>query len=419
MIKKDRYDAVIVGGGAAGMSAALKLSEEGYKVVILERENVLGGILIQCIHTGFGLKEFKEELAGPEYAERYKRLIENNKNITVLLNSTVIEIKAENNEKDIFVLSSEKGVIQIKSKVLIFAAGSRERNRGEIEIDGTRPAGIFTAGYVQRIMNLYGYMPGEKVVILGSGDIGLIMARRLTWTGAKVLGVIEINAYPSGLPRNISQCLNDYNIPLYLNHTVTEIYGKNRIEAVKVTPVKEGRYLMDKSFIMECDTLLLSIGLLPEVELLKKINVDINPSTKGPYVNSFYMTNIDGIFVCGNALHIHDIVDYVSEEGRRTGEFASLYLKNKVNTKEVDIIADKNVKYLLPNKISLERDNFIFMRSMLVKNKGEIVIKKENNEIISKIKRLYFNPAEMIKFKIKKEILKNINQNDKVIVSIE
>ena len=275
------FDAVVIGGGAAGMAAALELDSRGNSVLILDREESLGGILMQCIHNGFGLIEFDEELTGPEFAQRFEEKLQT-RNIQVLLKTMVLDIREENDHKVIYAVSPKQGMMRIEARAIVLAMGCRERNRGNIRIPGTRPAGIYTAGLAQRLVNIEGYIPGKDVVIIGSGDIGLIMARRMSWSGCKVHAVIEILPYPSGLTRNIVQCLNDFGIPLYLSHLVTNIYGKDRVEGIEVTPIEAGALMSEKAFRIECDTVLLSVGLVPENELSRNAGIEIQPSTNGP-----------------------------------------------------------------------------------------------------------------------------------------
>ena len=319
-------DIAIIGGGPAGLAAAIGAKQAGAgNILILEREAHLGGILNQCIHNGFGLHRFNEELTGPEYAARYERQVKE-LDVPYLLDTMVLEVSPD---KKISAVNSGD-VLEINAKAVILAMGCRERPRGAINIPGTRPAGVYTAGTVQKFVNLDGYMPGKKVVVLGSGDIGLIMARRMTFEGAKVEAVIEIMPHSSGLKRNIVQCLNDFDIPLKLSHTVTEICGKRRLEGVKIAKVDENRKpIKHTEKYIECDTLLLSVGLIPENELSKNAGVEISPITNGPIVNQNLQTNVDGIFACGNVLHVHDLVDYVSEEGEAAGAAAAAYVLKK------------------------------------------------------------------------------------------
>ena len=316
---------VIIGGGPAGLAAALSAKRNGVEsILILERDKELGGILNQCIHNGFGLHMFGEELTGPEYAKRYIDQIEEQK-IPYLLNTMVTEIS---NDKMITAMNREKGLIKILAKSIVFAMGCRERSRGAIHIPGYRPAGIFSAGTAQRLINVNGYMPGKEVVILGSGDIGLIMARRMTLEGAKVHGVFEILPQSGGLRRNIVQCLEDYDIPLKLNHTVVDIKGKEHIEGVVVAKVDENRKPMKGTEeYIPCDTLLLSVGLIPENELSRGVGVDMNEQINAPIVNENLETSIEGVFACGNVLHVHDLVDHVSKEAEKAGCYAALYVK--------------------------------------------------------------------------------------------
>lgn len=319
-----KYDLVIVGGGPAGMAAAIEARKNNVeKILILEREKELGGILFQCIHNGFGLHIFDEELTGPEYAERYIKEI-NELNIEYKLDTMVIDIDERKNVKAV---NSIDGVMNIEAKSIVLAMGCRERTRGAIAVPGTRPAGIFSAGTAQRYINIEGYMVGKKVVILGSGDIGLIMARRLTLEGAKVLAVVEIASKSGGLIRNIVQCLEDFDIPLLLMHTVTDINGEDRVSSVTVSKVDDDFNIIHGTEIeYECDTLLLSVGLIPENELSKAIGLDMNDMTSGPVVNKYMQTSRDGIYACGNVVHVHDLVDNVTKESMIAGRSVARYL---------------------------------------------------------------------------------------------
>ena len=317
---------VIIGGGSAGMAAAIKAYDEGVKdILILEKDSCLGGILNQCIHNGFGLTEFKEELSGPEYLSRFEEEVKK-RGIEFKLHSLVTNITKD---KVVTYTNSEEGIVEIKASAIIMATGCYERNAGAIQIPGDRPKGVITAGTAQKYLNIHGYLVGKRVVILGSGDIGLIMARRLTLEGAKVLCVCEIMPYSNGLQRNISQCLNDFNIPLYLSHSISKIVGRERVEKVIVSQVDDHfKFIPGTEMEFECDTLLLSIGLIPYISLLENINCPTS-STKGAMVYDNMETFVDGIFACGNCLHVHDVVDFVSEEGRNAGHGAALYLKEK------------------------------------------------------------------------------------------
>ena len=355
---------VIIGGGPAGLAAAISVKENGIDdVIILERDAELGGILNQCIHNGFGLHTFKEELTGPEYAGRF---IEKAKELHIeyKLNTMVLDISGD---RVVTAMNREDGVFMLKAGAVILCMGCRERPRGALNIPGTRPSGIFSAGTAQRLVNREGYMPGEKVVILGSGDIGLIMARRLTLEGAKVQVVAELMPYSGGLKRNIVQCLDDFGIPLKLSHTVTEIRGKDRVESVVISEVgKDGKPVPGTEEEYECDTLLLSVGLIPENELSRGAGVGISAVTNGPVVNESLETDVPGIFACGNVLHVHDLVDYVSEEAANAGRHAAAYVKQKEDRRQepgIPLIPENGVRYTVPAAIRPSRmDDEVIVR---------------------------------------------------------
>ena len=356
-----KYDIVIIGGGPAGLAAAVSAKKSGAdSVLILERDKELGGILNQCIHNGFGLHTFQEELTGPEYADRFVRQIKEG-NIEYKLDTMVLDISRE---KTVTAMNREEGLFEIQAGAVILAMGCRERARGALNIPGYRPAGIYSAGTAQKLVNLEGCMPGREVVILGSGDIGLIMARRMTLEGAKVKVVAELMPYCGGLKRNIVQCLEDYDIPLKLSHTVTDIHGKERLEGVTLSEVDgRGKPVPGTEEFYSCDTLLLSVGLIPENEISAKAGVEINPVTSGPRVNESLETNIKGIFACGNALHVHDLVDYVSEEAAAAGRNAAAFVKSEdpgyregenpacFPGKEIRLQPAEGVRYIVPETL--------------------------------------------------------------------
>lgn len=393
-MKNMNFDAIVIGGGAAGISAAVELKSRGFSAVIVEREEELGGILMQCIHNGFGLIEFNEELSGPEFAQRVRERAAA-LDIPALCGTTVLDIRKEGEGHVVYCVSSDRGVAQISARAVVLAMGCRERNRGNIRIPGSRPSGVFTAGLAQRLVNIEGYIPGKDVVIIGSGDIGLIMARRLSWVGCKVHAVVEILPYPSGLTRNIVQCLKDFDIPLYLSHLTTEIYGKDRVEGVEITPIENGALAYGKSFRIACDTVLLSVGLVPENELSKNAGVEINPATNGPWVDSTLMTSVPGIFACGNVLHVHDLVDYVVEESRRAGSFAADWLSGKRARRELKVKTGSNVRYVNPLRLDPERDNKLYLRSLVVKNDAVLEVKVDNRTVRN-VKKPHIQPSEML-----------------------
>ena len=391
------YDLVIVGGGPAGLAAAVAAKDNGIdSILIIERDNELGGILNQCIHNGFGLHTFKEELTGPEYASRFIAQVKE-RNIEYKLNTMVMDIS---NDKVVTAMNKTDGMFTVEAKAVILAMGCRERSRGALNIPGYRPAGIFSAGTAQRLVNIEGYMPGRKVVILGSGDIGLIMARRMTLEGAEVLAVAELMPYSGGLKRNIVQCLDDFDIPLYLSHTVVDIQGKERVEGITIAEVGPDRKPIPGTEIhYDCDTLLLSCGLLPENELSKTAGVDLSPITSGPIVNDSLETNIEGIFACGNVLHVHDLVDFVSQEATNAGKNAAKYIKEgkTANAKEVKINAVDGVRYTVPCTIRPEEmDENVTVRfrvGQVFKNCA--IATYFGDELINKRKKQVMAPGEM------------------------
>lgn len=347
-----KYDVVVIGGGPAGLAAALKAREKAEKVAVLERNDELGGILNQCIHSGFGLHVFKEELTGPEYAQRYVDMVKET-DISCYLNTMVINVTEDKH----VIAISEDGMLVFEAASIVLAMGCRERTRGQIRIPGTRPAGVFTAGLAQRYVNLENFKPGSRVVILGSGDIGLIMARRLTLEGIKVVGVYELMPYANGLYRNIKNCLDDFGIPLHLSTTVTKIVGSKRVQAVEVSAVDENlKPIPGTEEIIPCDTVLLSIGLIPENELSKKAGIELNPITNGPKVDNALETSVKGIFACGNVLHVHDLVDQVTKEAEDAGMYAAEYAAEQKSAEaEISVVPEGLVRYTVPTKIASGR----------------------------------------------------------------
>ncbi len=400
---------LIIGGGPAGLAAAISAYDKGERdILILEREDRLGGILNQCIHNGFGLHTFNEELTGPEYAARFIDEVKK-RNIKYLLNTTVIRL--DENKK--VVALNETGVLEINAKAIILACGCRERPRGAINIAGARCSGIYSAGTAQKLVNIDGYMPGKEVVILGSGDIGLIMARRMTFEGAKVKAVLELMPYSSGLNRNIAQCLNDFNIPLMLSTTVVEILGEDRVEGVVIAKVDEKlRPIMETKETIKCDTLLLSVGLLPENELARNANIDISRITRGANVDDMLMTSIPGIFECGNVLHVHDLVDFVSLEAKKAGENAVKYVNSNDNNKYDKTIIETSggVRYVVPEMIVKNNDLDPISLKLRVSNVFKNVyleVMADDNVIYSKKKQV-LTPGEMQSIDLKPEDVKKL-----------
>ncbi|SDB42677.1 Thioredoxin reductase [Pseudobutyrivibrio sp. YE44] len=415
------YDIVIVGGGPAGLAAAVAARNAGVdKILILERDKELGGILNQCIHNGFGLHTFKEELTGPEYAYRFIEKVLDAK-IEYKLNTMVMDIS---NDRVVTAMSREDGMYQIKAGAVILAMGCRERPRGALNIPGYRPAGIFSAGTAQRLVNIEGYMPGREVVILGSGDIGLIMARRMTLEGAKVKVVAELMPYSGGLKRNIVQCLDDFGIPLKLSHTVVDIEGKEHLTAVTIAAVdNKGKPIPGTEERYTCDTLLLSCGLIPENELSRTAGVEMSPITSGPVVNESLETNIPGVFACGNVLHVHDLVDYVSEEADRAGQNAAKFVKGELSdgAADIEIFATDGARYTVPSTINVDRmDDKLTVRFRVgaVYKDSYVSVYFDNERVMHNKKRI-MAPGEMEQVILLKDTLAEKPGLKKITVKIE
>ena len=406
-MKKYKADVVVIGAGAGGLAAAIEVKEADLSVLIIERDKELGGITLQCIHNGFGLKEFEEELTGPEYAQRFINKVKDLK-VPYILDTMVIEITKD---KKLYAVNKKEGLIEVEAKAIILAMGCREKTRGAINIPGFRPAGIYTAGQAQRFVNIEGYLPGSTYVILGSGDIGMIMARRLIWEGCTVKAVVEIQPYVSGLLRNQVQCLEDYGIPLITSYTVTRIHGRDRIKGVTISKVSRNfdRIIGSDKFI-ECDTLLLSVGLIPENELTLQAGAELSKNG-GPVVDEKLETTIEGIFACGNVLQVHDLVDLVTAEAKRAGKNAIEYINSRsgkeLKKKEIiKCIPGENVNYIKPdiiNKRNLSEEIIFTFRVKYPDRRILIQFKDQNNSIIYKKKKIYVIPSEMLELNINLE----------------
>lgn len=416
----EMYDIIIVGGGPAGLSAAHSAVKNGAKkIIVLERDREAGGILQQCVHNGFGLHHFKEELTGPGYAQRCYDLIKDCPEVEVLVDTMVLEV---HDNKEVIAVNPERGLMKLQANTVILTMGCRERTRGAIRIPGYRPAGVYTAGAAQRMVNMEGYIPGHKIVILGSGDIGLIMARRMSLEGCKVQAVLEICPFSNGLTRNIVQCLNDYDIPLYLSHTITGIKGKDRVEGITVSKVDDKMHpIPGTEFDIECDTVLLSVGLIPENEISRELGIELHPRTNGPVVDQHRETSMPGIFAAGNVVHVHDLVDFVSDEAEIAGKYAALTAlgKNAASDRDLAVTPGAGVNTCVPQHLRLSSESEavrLFMRAAQPKRKVKLSIMSGGQEVMKKILPVV-KPSEMISVEIPAE--KTAALSDDITVSIE